>query len=120
MRRSFENRILGGVCGGISAGLRVNAWILRVLFVVLAVVSGGILAALYVALWWAMPQESLTESHGRAGSVLFTLLLIIAFVLVWAGRELGWLTVPNTSESVYVPLLLLMLSLTFILHQLRA
>ena len=120
MRRSFDNRVLGGVCGGISARLRINAWLLRVLFVVLAVLSGGIFAALYVALWWAMPQESLAESGGRTGSVLFTLALIMVFALVWVGRELGWLTVPVTSESVYVPLVLLMLSLTFIVHQLRA
>lgn len=120
MRRSFENRILGGVCGGISAGLRINAWVLRVLFAALAVLSGGVFAALYVALWWAMPQESLLENNGRTGGLLLTLVLVITFVLVWVGRELGWLNAPNTGESVYLPVLLLLMSLTFVLHQLRA
>ncbi len=120
MRRSFENRVLGGVCGGMSASLRLNVWVLRVLFVVLAVISGGIFAALYVALWWAMPQESLADGGARGGSVLLTLALVMVFVLVWVGRELGWLTVPNTGESVYGAVLLLMLSFTFIVHQLRA
>jgi len=118
MRRSFDNRVFGGVCGGLSATLRLNAWVLRALFVALAVLSGGIIAALYVALWWAMPQESLLEARGRGGFGL-TFIAVVAFGMVWAGRELGWLLAPN-GESLVLAALLLVLSVTFVLRQLRA
>jgi len=111
MRRSFDNRVFGGVCGGLSATLRLNAWVLRALF-------GGIIAALYVALWWAMPQESLLEARGRGGFGL-TFIAVVAFGMVWAGRELGWLLAPN-GESLVLAALLLVLSVTFVLRQLRA
>ncbi len=118
MRRSFDNRVFGGVCGGLSTTLRLNAWVLRAGFVVLTALSGGIMAALYVALWWAMPQESPLEARSRSGLGL-TLIAVVAFGMLWVGREVGWLTAPN-GESLVLAALLLALSVTFVLHQLRA
>jgi phage shock protein PspC (stress-responsive transcriptional regulator) len=56
LRRSHDDRWLGGVCGGIGRATGVATWIWRLLFLVLAVFGGtGIL--LYVLLWILMPDD---------------------------------------------------------------
>jgi len=58
LRRSREDRWLGGVCGGIALLTGVAAWVWRVLFVLLAV-CGGTGVLLYLLLWIFVPQEEL-------------------------------------------------------------
>jgi phage shock protein C len=54
--RSKSNRKLAGVCGGLAQYFNVDATLIRVLFVLLAVLGGsGIL--IYLALWIIVPQE---------------------------------------------------------------
>jgi phage shock protein C len=54
--RSRTNRQLAGVCGGLAEHFNVDATLLRVLFVVLAVL-GGSGVVIYVAMWIIVPQE---------------------------------------------------------------
>ena len=119
MYRSFTDRVLGGVCGGLSARFRVNAWILRVLFVLFALFSRGVGVALYLALWWAMPQESLIEPR-RASPLRFLLILLILVVLigVWLADLNGTLTGPD-DRPVLWPAVLMILSSVFLLQQVR-
>jgi phage shock protein PspC (stress-responsive transcriptional regulator) len=59
LRRSSTKRIFGGVAGGLSERFDVDANIVRVVFVVLALVWGlGI--ALYLAMWVLIPREALS------------------------------------------------------------
>ena len=58
LRRSRDDRWLGGVCGGIALMTGVAAWVWRVLFVLLAV-CGGTGVLLYLLLWIFVPQEEL-------------------------------------------------------------
>ena len=58
LRRSRDDRWLGGVCGGIALLSGVAAWVWRVLFVLLAV-CGGTGVLLYLLLWIFVPQEEL-------------------------------------------------------------
>jgi phage shock protein C len=54
--RSRTNRQVAGVCGGLAEHFNLDATLIRVLFVVLAVLGGsGIL--IYVAMWIIVPQE---------------------------------------------------------------
>ena len=54
--RSKEDRWLGGVCGGIAAYFNIDAIIVRILFILLALaIGGGIL--IYVILWIIIPAE---------------------------------------------------------------
>jgi phage shock protein C len=54
--RSRTNRKLAGICGGLSQYFNVDATLLRVLFVLLAVLGGsGVI--LYLAMWIIVPQE---------------------------------------------------------------
>ena len=54
--RSKTNRQLAGVCGGLAEYFNLDATLIRVLFVVLAVL-GGSGVVLYLALWIIVPRE---------------------------------------------------------------
>jgi len=55
--RSQTDRMLGGVCGGIGAYLGIDPTIVRLVFVVAAILTGGLVALLYVVLWIIVPEE---------------------------------------------------------------
>jgi phage shock protein C len=54
--RSKTNRQLAGVCGGLAEYFNMDATLIRVLFVVLAVLGGSGIV-LYLALWIIVPKE---------------------------------------------------------------
>jgi len=57
LRKSRQQKLIGGVCGGIAEWLGWNATTVRFLYVVVSVLSvafPGILA--YLVLWIVMPQ----------------------------------------------------------------
>jgi phage shock protein C len=54
--RSTTNRQLAGVCGGLAEYFNLDATLIRVLFIVLAVLGGsGVI--LYVAMWIIVPKQ---------------------------------------------------------------
>ena len=54
--RSNSNRKLAGVCGGLAEYFNLDATLIRVLFVLLAVL-GGSGVVLYVAMWIIVPKQ---------------------------------------------------------------
>ena len=54
--RSRTNRQVAGVCGGLAQYFNLDATLIRILFVVLAVLGGSGLV-LYVAMWIIVPKE---------------------------------------------------------------
>jgi phage shock protein C len=54
--RSKTNRQVAGVCGGLAEYFNLDATLVRVLFVLLAVLGGSGLV-LYVAMWIIVPKE---------------------------------------------------------------
>ena len=54
--RSKTNRKLAGVCGGLAQYFNIDATLIRVLFVVLAVLGGSGLV-IYLAMWIIVPNE---------------------------------------------------------------
>ena len=54
--RSRTKRQVAGVCGGLAEHFNLDATLLRVLFVVLAVLGGSGIV-IYVAMWIIVPQE---------------------------------------------------------------
>jgi phage shock protein C len=56
LRRSRSDRWLGGVCAGVARMLGVEAWVLRLVLVVLAL-FGGTGVVLYLLLWIFVPSE---------------------------------------------------------------
>lgn len=70
--RSSDNRRLGGVCGGIAEYLNLDATVIRVAWVVLAIVPGAIVFGVlaYLVAWFivpARPSTTLTPATQRAG-----------------------------------------------------
>lgn len=115
MQRSFENRVVGGVCGGLAEALRVNAWLLRVLFVLLSLASAGAFAAAYLILWWIAPQQSAVLKPRRL-PLIFALLILAGAALLWA-LQLGGQLVTAEGANLYWPLLAAGLTALFFVRQ---
>jgi len=68
LMRSRSDRMLGGVCGGLAAYLRIDATIIRLLFVLMALGSGaGVF--IYLVLWFVLPAEGVTGSTSLDASI---------------------------------------------------
>jgi phage shock protein C len=65
LRRSLDDRVIGGVCGGLGRYLGVDPVLVRIAFVILAV-SGGAGLLLYVIGWIAIPEQAEDEDPGPA------------------------------------------------------
>ena len=70
LRRSRDDRWLGGVCGGIARFTDVESWVWRLLFALLALCAGTG-ALLYLLMWILIPADPLgpgqVRSHPQAG-----------------------------------------------------
>lgn len=115
MQRDFSNRVLGGVCAGLAASLHVRAWLVRVVFVVLAILSLGAFVAAYLILWWITPQQSVVLQRRRL-PVLLALIILAGAVLLALLNYSGQLITPD-GVSLYLPILLVCLTLVFALRQ---
>lgn len=119
MNRSFTDRVLGGVCGGLAVLFPINAWWFRAAFVALAAVTTGAFGALYLLLWWMLPQESLvSRRRGGAGWLLLVILLAVATLAAWLAHLSGGLKGP-TGQDLFWPGILLALGAVFFLRQVR-
>jgi signal transduction histidine kinase len=61
LRRSADNAVLGGVCGGLARRLGVSARLLRVL-AILSIVPAGLGLLFYMACWTLIPRTGETRS----------------------------------------------------------
>ena len=58
MRRLYKDRFdkkLGGVCGGLAQYLRIDSSIIRLAFIFLTILSGGLFLLAYLILWAILP-----------------------------------------------------------------
>ena len=56
--RSRQDSVLGGVAGGVAEYLDVDPSIVRVIWAVLAIVTGGLFLVLYIVMWIVVPEGS--------------------------------------------------------------
>lgn len=72
LRRSREDRILGGVCAGIAHQLDVDALVIRITAVAVGLVSGGAAIPAYLLAWALIPhavdEPQRTAPPVRSGS----------------------------------------------------
>lgn len=114
MYRSFTDRVLGGVCGG----LPFNSWLARAMFVILSLATLGTFALVYLLLWWVVPQDSLvTPRRGGSGWLLLAVILTALVLAAYTAHRLGFTRLPSGAD-LYWPLLLLLVSIVFLLQQL--
>jgi phage shock protein PspC (stress-responsive transcriptional regulator) len=62
--RSRTDRVISGVAGGLAERLDLDPSIVRVVWVVLAVVSGGIFALVYLVMMFVVPEASFDAPRG--------------------------------------------------------
>ncbi len=119
MYRSFTDRVFGGVCGGLGAILPLNAWVFRAAFILLSIITLGAFAALYLLLWWMIPQESLV-GRKRSGAGLLLLVIIVTIItsVAWVLNANGSLT-SASGQGLFWPGMVLVLSFVFFLKQVR-
>jgi phage shock protein C len=102
LRRSRQDKVLAGVCGGLARYLAIDPVVIRVLMVVLIFAGVGVLA--YIVAWIVIPEvaEGEPESpadpqsrHGTAtalGAGLIALggLLLLRGMVPWMHSDLFW------------------------------
>lgn len=59
MYRDPDNRIIAGVCSGMAAYWHIDPWVVRVIFIVLAL-PGGLGILIYAVLWVVLPEARST------------------------------------------------------------
>lgn len=57
LTRSRDDRMLGGVCGGLAAYLGVDPTVVRLLAVAGAILGFGSIVLVYLAMWVLVPEE---------------------------------------------------------------
>ncbi len=58
--RSRSERMIGGVCGGIGKYLKIDSTVIRLLFLLLAFLSGVPAIIAYIILLFVVPEEPLS------------------------------------------------------------
>ncbi len=67
LRRTPDNRVLGGVCGAISAETGIDATWVRIGFVLLAIGASGAIVFVYAMAWLLIPMQGETSNiYSRA------------------------------------------------------
>ena len=54
--RSRTDSVIGGVAGGVAEYLDVDPSIVRIVWAVLAIITGGIFFVLYIVMWIVVPE----------------------------------------------------------------
>ena len=57
LRRSRDDRMVAGVCGGIARMLNMDAALVRILLVAATLLGVGTGAVIYVIAWMVVPEE---------------------------------------------------------------
>ncbi|NYT20468.1 MAG: PspC domain-containing protein [Methanomicrobiales archaeon] len=66
--RSRTTRILGGVCGGLSAYFDIDPNIIRLIWVALTIISVGTGIIVYIIAWILIPEEPEVQEAAVPGS----------------------------------------------------
>lgn len=103
VRRSRQDRVIGGVCGGLAQYLGVDPVLLRIAAVALAL-SGGAGVVAYIVAWILIPEatgpepapsERVENRHGLAvavGAALVAVggLLLLNQIVPWFNAAIIW------------------------------
>lgn len=61
--RSRHDRVWGGVLGGMGQYVGIDPHVLRISYVLITIITGGIAAVGYVLLWWLIPLGNDPNKH---------------------------------------------------------
>lgn len=66
--RSYENKMLGGVCAGLGDYFDIDPTVLRILAVISLFVSGGVAIIGYIVAWIIVPKGPMTSTDGKVSA----------------------------------------------------
>ena len=95
LRRDPADRLAGGVASGVAAWRGINVTTVRIVFVLIALVTGGIGVALYFAAWLLIPaagEDSSIGSRARSDSGGIRLAIGLASLLILVLLAVGALS----------------------------
>jgi phage shock protein PspC (stress-responsive transcriptional regulator) len=69
--------MISGVCNGIAAYFGIDVTIVRVVFVALAIITGGAWILAYIVMMFVIPYASTSEEHAAAHGLAFNAQLLI-------------------------------------------
>lgn len=126
LTRSLTNRTLGGVCGGLGLYIGVNPWWVRGGFAILGVFTAGTGVLLYLALWFLLPPESLSDISPdpvqwerpriQPETVVVVGGAVVIMGLIVLARNLGVLSGEN--GDAFLPLVVIVFGLLLLIKQL--
>ncbi len=103
LRRDMEHRVLAGVLAGVANRLDVDPLLVRIGFVIVALLTAGAAIAAYVLAWIAIPKEGSDEATGRrprltantrvaagVGFLTLALLLVLREIGLWWSDVVVW------------------------------
>jgi len=117
--RSRTDTMIGGVCGGLARYLRVDATLVRLFFILLAMGGSGIGVFVYLLLWIILPlegqkRETTLQDNVRTGSEE------IAEHARQMGNELrNIVRNPNPQAGLLIGAALIVLGIIFLLENLH-
>lgn len=145
--RSRTNSMLGGVCGGLAEYFRMDATLVRLLFILFAVITGVAIAA-YFVLWLVVPEEGratanlgervhqgaeemadrartwalelrASEGAGRSGATAWVALALILIGVLFLLRNLGVTWIRWITLGVLWPIVPIGLGLALLWRRLK-
>lgn len=130
-RRSAQDRVLGGVCGGAGACLAISGWWLRLVFGILLLTDFAFAILLYVLLWLNVPPQRMVDLppitrpnepaprlYSSPEGVLTLGSLAIAVGVVVLAETSGVLRLSGGGDLL-APLMLALIGLTLLVKALR-
>lgn len=128
--RSRGDKVFGGVCGGLAKYFNLDVVIVRIIFVVSALIW-GLSFVLYLVLWIAVPPEPVkfgASSEVTSGSAeeektgkervkskrsreIFAIVLIVLGIFITLNNMFVWFT-----GRFYFPIILILIGLLILLY----
>lgn len=116
LRRTRDDRVIGGVCGGLGRYLGIDPVLLRIAFVVLAIAGGGGIL-IYVVAWIVIPEARPGDALGgtRPSAVDATRLIVGGTLIALGTILLLNLSIPRIGRYFW-PLALIAIGVAVVLQ----
>lgn len=123
LKRSRSNRMILGVCGGIAEYLNIDATIIRIIWLLIALPSFGTLGIVYLICGFVIPEDDGViyqgESSGKTNEnsqLYLGIGIILIGVYLLAKIFYPWLNLRLLNLTRYWPVLLILLGIYILIN----
>jgi phage shock protein C len=118
LMRSRTDHMIGGVCGGLAKYLGVDATLVRLVFLLLALGSGGGVL-IYLVLWIVIPREDMAADAGAEETISANASEIAERARSIGEEVRGMASTPNPKAALFFGVALIGLGVIFLLENLH-